>query len=49
MSLGIGPHDSDCECWRCEQRRKIAKETSDSWRDKYINVAFPEGTEQEPR
>lgn len=21
MSLGIGPHDPGCECWRCESRR----------------------------
>jgi len=23
MSLGIGPHDHDCTCPRCESRRRI--------------------------
>jgi hypothetical protein len=25
MSFGIGPHDYDCDCWRCQSRRKAAE------------------------
>jgi hypothetical protein len=26
MSLGIGPHEPGCECYRCENRRTMAKD-----------------------